>query len=150
FRPTAPAALAPRPLLPRLALPTLPEGARTRLRRVMATRKGGSPLHRQLIDLAAARGFAIHPADWMPAADDDWLPDFYAPWLAWVRGESGAAPDATLSLESYDAFAWSERRAALTVLRARDPAAARAIIAAKAAAEPAERRAELVKILGGN
>jgi hypothetical protein len=150
FRPAPPPALAPRPLLPALALPTLRDGARARLRRILATRKGGSSLHRQLIDLAAARGFAVHPADWMPAPDDDWLPDVYAPWLDWVRGEHRAKPDADITLETYDEWPWSERRAALTRLRARDPAAARAIIAAKAPAEPVDRRIRLIEILGGN
>jgi hypothetical protein len=149
FRPVPPSQLAPRPLLPRLALPTLPEGARARLRRIMATRKGGSSVHRQVIDLAAARGFAVHPADWMPAPDDAWLPELYAPWLDWVRNESRSKPDADITLETYDEWPWSERRAALTALRARDPAAARAIIVAKAAAEPVDRRIKLVEILGG-
>jgi hypothetical protein len=150
FRPVPPAALAPRPLLPKLALPTLPDGVRAHLRRILATRKSGSTLHRQLVDLAAARGFVVHPADWMPAPDDAWLPEVYAPWLDWVRGEDRAKPDSDITLSTYDEWPWSERRAALTALRARDPAAARAIIATKAPSEPVDRRIKLIEILGGN
>jgi Family of unknown function (DUF5691) len=146
FRPAPPAPLEPRPLLPRLALPSVPEAVRPRLRRVLARKELGQ-LERPLIDLVAARGFAMHPADWLPSRSDDWVPDLYAPWLDWVRAESKAAPASAFDLESYDQYSWTERRAALAALRERDPAAARAIIAAKAASEPAERRVRLVEIL---
>jgi hypothetical protein len=146
FRPAPPTPLTPRPLLPTLALPTMPEAVRPRLRRVMA-RKDLGPLERALIDLVAARGFAMHPADWLPSRSNDWAPDLYAPWLDWVRAESKATPASAFDLESYDQWSWAERRAALAALRESDPAAARAIIAAKAASEPAERRVRLVEIL---
>jgi uncharacterized protein DUF5691 len=146
FRPAPPTPLAPRPLLPKLALPTVPEPVRPRLRRVMA-RKDFGPIEPQLIDLVTARGFAMHPADWLPSRSNDWVPDLYAPWLDWVRAESKAAPASALDLESYDQWSWAERRVALAALRERDPAAARAIIAAKAASEPAERRVRLLEIL---
>ncbi|WP_119302776.1 DUF5691 domain-containing protein [Dongia deserti] len=149
FRPAPPAPIAPRPLLPALAFPTVPEGARPRLRRLLA-RKNGASLERSLIDLVTARGFAMHPADWMPSPRDDWAPDLYAPWLDWVRAESKAAPASDLTLENYDQWSWAERRVELAALRQRDPAAARAIIAAKAATEAAERRVKLIEILENN
>jgi hypothetical protein len=150
FRPAPATPLDPRPLLPRLALPTLPEHVRLRLRRVMAAQKAGASFERALIDLVAARGFAVHPADWMPSPRDDWAPDVYAPWLDWVRAETTPTPESAFGLETYDRWPWAERRVALAALRERDPAAARAIVAAKAPAEPAERRLKLVEILEAN
>jgi hypothetical protein len=147
FRPAPSTPLAPRPLLPPLALPTLPDAVRPHLRRAMAAQKGGPSLEQPLIDLVTARGYAVHPADWMPSPRDDWAPDLYAPWLDWVRAESTPVPEAAFGLDTYDQWPWAERRVALAALRASDPAAARAIIAAKASSEPAERRLKLVEIL---
>ncbi|HEY3146584.1 MAG TPA: DUF5691 domain-containing protein [Dongiaceae bacterium] len=147
FRPAPAAPIEPRPLLPTLALPTVPDAARSRLNRVLAAQKSGAALERPLVDLVTARGFAMHPGDWMPSARDDWAPDLYAPWLDWVRAEGKAAPASGLTAETYDQLSWAERRVELAALRERDPDAARAIIAAKAASEPAERRVKLIEIL---
>jgi hypothetical protein len=147
FRPAPATPLEPRPLLPALALQTLPDLVRPRLRRAMAAQKGGPSLEQPLIDLVTARGYAVHPADWMPSPRNDWAPDVYAPWLDWVRAESAPAPASAFGLDTYDQWPWAERRVALAALRASDPAAARAIIALKAPAEPAERRLRLVEIL---
>jgi hypothetical protein len=147
FRPVPATPLEPRPLLPTLALPTLPEAVRPRLRRAMAAQKGGPSLEQPLIDLVTARGYAVHPADWMPSPRDDWAPDLYAPWIDWVRTETAPAPQSAFGLDTYDQWPWAERRVALAALRERDPAAARAIIAAKASSEPADRRLKLVEIL---
>jgi hypothetical protein len=96
-----------------------------------------------------ARGRAAHPADWMPDAKDDWAPDLYAPWLDWVRAETRAAPvcDDEITVDNYEQWSWTERRKALEELRDRDPAAALAIIAARAGGEPAERRLRLIELL---
>ena len=147
FRPAPAAALAPRPLLPRLAPPTLPEPLRPRLRRLMAQQKGGASIERHLIDFVAARGYAMHPADWMPSPRADWTPGAYAPWLDWLRGEDKPFPPPSFALDAYDRWSPAMRCAALAALRARDPGAARAIIAAKAPSEPAERRVMLIEIL---
>ena len=90
----------------------------------------------------------MHPADWLPAPTDDWVPDLYAPWLDWVRSETTAkAGQTALTAETYERWSWAERRAELARLRVADPAAALLIIAAKAASEPAERRVRLLEIL---
>src|SRR4029453_15350591 len=120
FRPAPPSPIEPRPLLPALALPVAPDAVRPRLRRVL-TRKAAAPLERPLIELVAARGFAMHPADWMPASRDDWAPDLYAPWLDWIRGEEKNEPASDLTIETYDQWSWSERRVELAALRRRDP-----------------------------
>ena len=147
FHPAPAAALEPRPLLPRLAPPTIPEPLRPRLRRLMARRKGEAPIESHLIDFVAARGYSTHPADWMPSPRGDWTPDAYAPWLDWVRGEDKPFPPPSFTLDTYDLWSPAMRRAALAVLHARDPGVARAIIAAKASSEPAERRVMLIEIL---
>jgi hypothetical protein len=102
-----------------------------------------------IISLLAARGYAAHPADWMPGPNCDWAPEVYAPWVAWAeaaRGEAATAGGDVLTVETYDDWPWAERRATLSKLRRDDPAAARHIIAAKADSEPAERRLSLIEI----
>lgn len=146
FRPTAPQALTPRPLLPRLPAPRPPPVARARLARLLAGHRD-EVLVQPLIELLAARGYITHPADWMPSARDDWAPAIYAPWLTWAAAERPARHEDELTLAAYDDWPWAQRRAALAVLRRRNPAAAREIVAAKAAAEPAERRLKLVEVL---
>ena len=146
FRPAPPSPIEPRPLLPALALPIVPDAVRPRLRRVLA-RKSAAALEQQLVELVAARGFSMHPADWMPSSRDDWAPDLYAPWLDWISGEDKGEPASELTIETYDQWSWAERRVELAALRRRDPAMARAIVAAKAASEPAELRLKLIDIL---
>src|SRR5262245_10259413 len=145
----APAApLLERPLLPGLPAPLVPEALRPRMRRLLAAPKNMPSLEQPLIAFVAARGYAAHPADWMPDAKDDWAPDLYAPWLDWVRAEASAAgADGEITAETYDEWSWTERRKALQALRAREPAQALAIIAAKAGGEPAERRVRLIELL---
>jgi hypothetical protein len=147
FRPAPTTPPEPRSLLPRLALPILPEPLRPQARRLMATQKGRSPVERHFIDFLVARGYVLHPADWMPSPRDDWAPDAYAPWLDWIRGEEKPFPPPAFTLDAYERWSPAMRRAALTALRASDPGAARAIIAAKASSEPAERRVGLIEIL---
>jgi hypothetical protein len=148
FRAAPSAPLEPRPLLPALSLPVMAETLRPRFRRVLSAQKSVSSIERQVIDLVAARGRSVHPADWMPSPRDDWAPDVYAPWLDWVHTESKVqAADAALTIESYQRWSWAQRRVALVELRGVDPTAALAIIAAKAGSEPAERRARLLEIL---
>jgi hypothetical protein len=146
FRPAPPSPIEPRPLLPALAVPTIPDAVRSRVRRVLA-RKAADALEQPLVELVTARGFAMHPADWMPAPRNDWAPDLYAPWLDWISGEDKSAPASELTIETYDQWSWAERRVELAALRRRDPGLARTIIAAKAAAEPAERRLKLIELL---
>lgn len=145
FRPAAPP-LTPRALLPTLSSPTPPEATRARIRRILATRRteegGAAPLVRFL----AARGYVMHPADWLPRATDDWTPAVYAPWVAWAASEAKASLS-SLTADNWDDWPWAERRVALIALRRAEPAAARALIAAKAGGEAAERRLKVLEIL---
>lgn len=141
-------ALVDRPLLPQLNAPFVPEPLRARFLRLLVRPKNQASLEQHLIAFTTARGFAAHPGDWMPDAKDDWAPDLYAPWLDWIRADTRtAAPSDEINIENYELWSWTERRKALAELRARDPVAALAIIAAKAGIEPAERRVRLIELM---
>ncbi|MBV8768484.1 MAG: hypothetical protein JO094_06260 [Hyphomicrobiales bacterium] len=146
FRPAPATPLAVRPLLPRLGLRVILETERARFRRVLAHKTGAVTGH-AVTSFMAARGFAPHPADWLPSPGNDETAEVFTPWLDWVRGEPEAPPDLAMTLETYDSFPFASRCAALAARRRSDPDAARAIIAAKARTEPAERRNKLVAIL---
>jgi hypothetical protein len=143
LRPGSP--LHERPPLPRLAVPVPPDAARAIARRLMAALRDDTEKAR-LIGLLLARGHVMHPADWMPAADDDWLPDAYGPWLDWLRGEAASA-GSSLTEANWEEWPWRACRAELRRLRRADPAAARALIAARAPGEPAERRVQILELL---
>jgi hypothetical protein len=125
FRPaptTPPDARAP---LPRLALPTLPEALRPRARRLLAKQNGRAPAERHFIGFIAARGYAMHPADWMPSPRDDWAFGAYAPWLDWIRAEDQPFPPPAFARDCFARWSPAMRRAALAALRARDRLAQR-------------------------
>lgn len=146
LRPVPPP-LTVRPPLPVLAVPSPPEASRSRIRRLIAARRGDAGGPKPLAVFLAARGYAMHPADWLPRPADDWAPAFYAPWQAWVASERPVEPTDALTAETYGDWPWPARRAALAALRRGDPAAARTVIDARAAGEPAERRLRLLEIL---
>ncbi|MGF1551426.1 MAG: DUF5691 domain-containing protein [Paracoccaceae bacterium] len=148
FRPVPEDALSTPAALPRLALPTLPRHLRGRFRRLMASLKPDTEDAGLILTLIAARGFVVHPMDWM--AKGEGVPEVYAPWLDWRAGatrgaESGAAE--TLDAGTWDAFFPAERRAAFAALRRSDPAAACALLAEKASDVAAEERVRLVELL---
>jgi Family of unknown function (DUF5691) len=149
--PTPATALIPLPDIPRLALPLLPAAHAPLARRCLKALADGAG-QRDLIHLIAARGYTIHPADWMPSRHDDMVPDVYAPWRDWIDQQSGhAAPKQDTHDELTEAN-WSEwwpsaRRIALARLRSEDPARATALLAAKAASEGAEARLRLIECL---
>ena len=141
-------ALQERALLPRLSMPVLPDAHRGRFRRLLESKRKDALLESALISFLLTRGYAAHPADWMPDARDDWAPEAYGPWLDWVRADvSRVAQDEIITTENYEQWSWQDRRRALAEMRMSDPVAARDIIAAKAATEPAERRLVLVGLL---
>ncbi len=146
FRPVPPR-LTPRPLLPALSAPTPPEAIRARIRRLLVARRSDMSGPKGLVLFLAARGYAMHPADWLPRAADDWVPALYAPWQSWAASEPLDDVAETLTAETYDNWPRAARRTALVALRRSNPAAARAIIAARAAGEPADRRLALLQIL---
>lgn len=135
--------------IPPLALPMLPEAQAALARRCLKAMKD-SAAQRDLIHLLAARGYAIHPADWMPTRHDDAVPDVYAPWRDWVEAQSaqgGTAHEVHDELTEANWHDWwpAARRIALTKLRAHDPARATALLAAKAGGEAADARLRLIE-----
>jgi hypothetical protein len=105
------------------------------------------------VALTAARGFVAHPLDWMPsAASEVEAPPVYAPWVDWQvegSGKPASVPD-DLTAESWDDFYPAARRLALGDIRRSDPARARALLEARAGAEPAETRLALIELLRVN
>ncbi|GMP06641.1 hypothetical protein TM239_45920 [Bradyrhizobium sp. TM239] len=139
------------PDIPTLALPTVPEELRPLVRRILAAKKQAHA-GAELVHFLAARGWTTHPADWMPAADDDDAPDVYASWRDWatIADSDGAARRQTndsLTAENWDDFWPAARKAALAELRRRDPSAARGVLEAKLASETADTRLRLLLLL---
>lgn len=128
------------PMLPELALPAVPPAVRPLVRRLLGA--GQTGLH--LAGFAAARGWVLHPADWMPAPGERHAPAVYAPWQRSAATESSAAPGGA----DWEEMAPAERVAALTALRRSDPAAARALLESRLAAQPADARLRLLEVLG--
>ena len=147
----APPGLRVLPDIPALALPTVPETLRPLVRRILAAFKEAQRKI-ELLDFLAARGWTTHPAEWMPAANDDDAPDVYAPWRDWagiaasnnvVQRQAGDR----LTAENWEDFWPAARKVALAELRRRDPEAARAVLEAKLSSENAEVRLPLLSQL---
>ena len=139
------------PDIPPLALPTVPEALRPLVRRILAALKE-TQRKIELLDVLAAPGWTAHPAEWMPAADDEDAPDVYAPWRDWaaiaashsvVRRQAGDR----LTAENWEDFWPAARKVALTELRRHDPEAARTVLEAKLASENADVRLPLLSLL---
>lgn len=141
-----PADLHALPDLPALALPTLPDAARSLARRVLAA--GDARHKRTLAQFAAGRGWTLHPADWMPAASEEEVPDVYAPWRDWIEAAAtGSGPRGAsdrLTAANWEDFWPAARTAALAELRRRDPGAARVLLETRLPAEGADTRLHLL------
>ena len=146
-----PAALRVLPDIPALALPTVPEALRPLVRRILGAFKEAQR-KTELLGFLAARGWTMHPAEWMPAADDEDAPDVYAPWRDWagIAASNRVVRDQArdqLTVENWEDFWPAARKVALTELRRRDPAAARTVLEAKLGNENAEVRLRLLSLL---
>jgi Family of unknown function (DUF5691) len=134
-----------------LSLPVIPAIHAPLARRCLRALKE-SHSQRGLIHLLAARGYAIHPADWMPSRHDDTVPDAYAPWLDWAEAQANQDKSAQGAHDVLTESNWADwwpaaRRNALADIRAREPAQATALLAAKAGGESAEVRLALIQCL---
>jgi hypothetical protein len=142
------------PDLPILAWPLVPGAQRALTRRCLKSFKD-QETRRDFVLMLAARGYALHPADWMPSQNDEAIPDIYAPWRDWAAAQaaqshkSSKVPD-TLTLENWDEWWPAARLSALKVLRARAPDQARQVLEGKAAGEVAEARLRLIECLTQN
>ncbi|QEG00259.1 hypothetical protein Mal15_43290 [Stieleria maiorica] len=138
------------PTLPALSLPTPPPQARQHLRHLIRIIKLTESQTRDVMHLLAARGYVVHPADYMPKSFDQ-LPDVYAPWASWQNAEQEG--DTTgeydqINADNWDAWMPAERRAALSTLRRTQPEAARQLVADKAASVPAGERLRIIETFG--
>ncbi len=149
FEPVAPT-LNVRPPLPMLDAPTLNPEQRALYHRAAKAVAQSSVWKDALVWLAAARGYALSPADWMPATVHVDAPEIYLPWMNWLEGSQTRADDAPLSAENWNDWGWRERLRALWSLRHADAPAALALIEMFAAKEPADRRVVLVQTLSNN
>lgn len=139
------------PDLPVLALPALAGVSRQLARRVLAAIRD-NVLRGQLLEFLAARGWSVHPGDWLPGSADEAVPDAYAPWCDWLAACAVADPRpreaaAALTAETWDYFWPAARGVELARLRRRDPAAARELVAVRFAGEGAEARLRLLSLL---
>jgi Family of unknown function (DUF5691) len=149
--PTPSSALTEVAEIPPLPLPVLPATYASLARRCLVALKE-SHRQRDLIHLLATRGYAIHPADWMPSRHDDAVPDAYAPWRDWAEAQASQDKSAQDTPDILTESNWADwwpaaRRIALAQIRAREPAQATALLAARAASESADVRLALIQCL---
>ena len=139
------------PDIPLLALPTLPDALRSLSRRILAAVKDART-RGDLLHFLAARGWTMHPGDWMPAASDDEAPDVYAPWRDWAEAAASASVAPGQAGDALTDATWADfwpamRKVALADLRRRTPDAARALMQGKFATCHAEERLRLLALL---
>jgi hypothetical protein len=145
---TAPSAeLRALPDVPALAMPTVPDTLRPLVRRLLAAK-----LKAQLLRFIALRGWTVHPADWMPDANDEGVPDVYAPWRDWAAVATSSLPMQGATNDRITPENWADwlpaaRKVAVIELRRSDPAAARVLLEATLPGENADVRLRLLEIL---
>lgn len=138
------------PPLPGLDLPAPPPEARQQFRNLVRVIKLPDSQIAAVIHLLAARGYVVHPTDYMPK-DFHQAPDVYAPWASWHRAgelhEDSYEFD-TINADNWDGWMPAERRAALSLLRRKRPEDARKLVAEKVPSLPAEERLRIIQTLG--
>ncbi len=146
LRPDVPQTLETVAPVPTPKLPLLPEALRPMFRRLMKVSNERAHA-RAVIGLMARRGVMAHPFDWLPPKDTEGFPADYGALAAWQAGSAPRDEGEILSEANWDGYLPAERLAAFTAFRGSDPAAARALLATKAPAVPAEERTKLVAAL---
>lgn len=137
-----------RPLgdIPVLAQPPLPDPMRPRARRLLQQLREPTA-RRNLLDFLDARGWTLHPGDWVPRPSED-VPEVYAAWQDWAAASgSPSSVSEALSAESWDSFGPAARHAAFMALRLQDPVRASALLAEKIAGEAPDHRVRLLEAL---
>ncbi|MEM7643144.1 MAG: DUF5691 domain-containing protein [Pseudomonadota bacterium] len=142
MRPDLAGRVRQKPLLPRLGLPPLPSDARPLFRRAIALK--GVEVDR-VVTLAAARGHAVSPLDWMPTPGATGLPAAYGPWLDWLADMEVEEDRPTA--ETWDAWSPQARLTAIEALRRTDPDEARTLIAEIAPTLSADARHRLIGLM---
>lgn len=140
LRPQLPSGLTLAAPIPALDLPVLPDPLRPVFRALM--QQQDRSFWQGTIGLMAARGAMAHPFDWLPPQDLTGYPDVYIGLAKW---RAGIATAGDLTAVAWADMYPAEQRQAFGALRARDPAAARDLMAAQAAALAAEERLAVLK-----
>lgn len=144
-RPVPPPGTEPRPDLPRLALPPLPDPLRPLFRRALEDKDLGQERTLMLLHLLANRGVTCHPFDLIPKAHDA-LPAVYGPWLDW-QADAPARDIDVLTAENWDDWTPHARRRELDRMASEAREDARALIAALAPEVAADQRLRLFEAL---
>lgn len=134
--------LRPLPVLPRLSLPPINDICRPMFQRLLQSRSGQRDEMPQILRLMVARGWSVHPADYMPRSFAK-LPSVYSPWEDWTQSRPDHS-EKQLTTENWDLWFPAARREQLNVMRASDSSEALALIVENAAGLPAEHRLQVV------
>lgn len=134
--------------LPDLRLPRMNEAARAAFRAVLdCERPPGNGSLMDFLALAEARGFCGHPADWVPAFDDDpYLPPLYQPWVDWLseHGLTRFHDGNWLTEDNWDRWKPRPRLRAFRKLLRETPQAAADLLMTMAPSQPAAIRLALL------
>lgn len=153
LRQAPPANLQAKSALPSLTLPCLIDSLRPGFRTSLAhLKKQYFASTKHLLNLLLDRGYCAHPADWLPQVNDE-VPAIYWPWCEWMANQHHSASNLQsepLTKENWDDFFPMQRLALLRALRRSNAAEARELIAACAHKEAADKRLNIIEVLGIN
>ncbi|XZE19902.1 DUF5691 domain-containing protein [Pirellulaceae bacterium SH449] len=135
--------------LPKLRLPPPPLPSRRLFTQLIRVSKLSEPQLNSVVWFHAARGYSVHPLDYMPKKFAQ-LPDLYSPWEAWQRAEQKSEeidPATILNAGNWNEWPPADRRTALQTLRRQDPVAARELIVDKVPSLAADERLRILELL---
>ncbi|UWQ02838.1 hypothetical protein K3X44_05825 [Aliiroseovarius crassostreae] len=135
--------------LPDLGLPRMSPEARMAF---AAALQNESAAIYDLLRLAAARGFTVHPRDWVPKPTDrPRYPDLYRPWAVWLAEKAYTRYSAAVPLtpENTQKFRRRARNQAFENLYRDDRAAAYDLLIRLAEIHDEDVRCDLLNEIGG-
>lgn len=154
FQPEPPGDLIHHTPLPDLQQPLIPQRLRPLFRRIIKNVNKQAALKPGiLLELLLRRGYIAHPADWLPSAADEELPDIYLPWCQWAATEIGthnSHDSESLNADNWDDWYPAQRISQLKALRFKDSAMARILVETCAHKEPADKRLRVIQTLAIN
>ena len=137
------------PCLPHLRLPPPPQPARQQICNLVRIAKLDETQWSGVIRLLAARGYTVHPIDYLPKSFSK-LPDLYGPWELWLRTDQSTSEmnqSTIIETNDWNHLSPGERRQALSELRKNQPAASRDWILQITPSLPADERLRVLEIL---
>lgn len=141
-------------IMPPLRLPTMPPPARQALQKVIRYEKiQVDRSFTSILRLAEARGFSVHPSDWVPHPDcaPPVYPELYRPWAVWLA-EQGYTPYGIaypVNIDSLEHFKPTARRDAFRSLYQKNRTAAYELLRQMPGAYSAEMRLDMLPEIGG-